>query len=94
MSDKDIFKRLVDKGCALGLEKWVVEDVARYVIGHAPLGGYLEAVICNDLKGAFSRADETSMAEMPGLVKFLWNYVPSSCWGSKENYEMWLREES
>jgi len=52
-------------------------------------GGFLTAVLENDLKGAVARADHMNLAKLPEIVQwFTWN-APSSCWGSPEKVEAW-----
>ena len=53
------------------------------------LGGFLRAVLSNDLVGAFSQADDKNAASMRGWVLFLYNYAPSLCYGSPERVAQW-----
>lgn len=52
-------------------------------------GGFMTAVICNDLKDAVSRADCDNIQVIPQIVMYLYNCVPASCWGSPENFSNW-----
>ena len=54
-------------------------------------GGFLQAVICNDLKEAFGRADEDNTRAMKEIVSWFYNEAPSDCWGSREKMEAWIR---
>lgn len=67
-----------------GLENWI-----RY--GIEP-GGFLYAVLTNDLRGAMNRGDETSRKYLFGIVSWLWNRAPAACWGSPETVELWASE--
>lgn len=58
------------------LERWVEN-------GLYP-GGFLTAVLCNDLFGAVARADSSNMAALADITKFVYNEMPSSSWGSAE----------
>lgn len=60
-----------------------------YNIGQ-PVGSFLEAVLCNDLRGACRRADSNSRAGLFNVVGFLWNVYPHNIWGSVENVAKWL----
>ncbi|OFZ82696.1 MAG: hypothetical protein A2603_02680 [Bdellovibrionales bacterium RIFOXYD1_FULL_55_31] len=62
-----------------------------FVHGHIP-GDFLTSVLENDLLEAVTRADEDSFSGLRGLVIFLWNYTPSSAWGSRENVGQWVEE--
>lgn len=67
-----------------------IESLKRYVTEGVPVGGFLEAVISNDLKEACGRADDENIKVIPVYVSWLYNEAPSTCWGSKERYEAWL----
>ena len=64
----------------------------RYVSEGIPPGSFLIALLCNDLKAAFSRADDINIANMYAIVKYCYNNIPSRCWGSPEATEEWLGE--
>jgi hypothetical protein len=68
----------------------MVGAVRRYIMQGIPPGSFLTAVLCNDLREAFSRADDDNSAAMRGWVQFLYNYAPSGCWGSPDRYAAWL----
>lgn len=67
-----------------------------YVEHHVPVGSFLTAVICNDLKQAVQQADDVNLVNIPAFVEYLYNHAPSECWGSKEKHNNWLssRENS
>lgn len=61
-----------------------------YVEKRLQPGGFLAAVLCNDLKESVSRADEEALACIPHIVAYLYNDVRADCWGSPEKYRAWL----
>lgn len=63
--------------------------IDRYLQHGITPGGFLTAVITNDLAGAFNRADAISRHYLFDIVKYFWNYAPSSCWGSSEAMNEW-----
>lgn len=63
-----------------------------YVTDHVLPGGFLSAVLRNDLLDAFNRADDESMAAMPNLVKWLYNCAPSPCWRSADAVRRWTEK--
>lgn len=63
----------------------------RYVNDGLHPGGFLTAVITNDLFGAVSRADEWNQQALPGIVMFMFNAMPAASIGSTENMEYWMR---
>ena len=68
-----------------------MRDAARlYIEKGIPPGSFLQAVICNDLFGAFRRADDINQAAMLAWVRFFYNEAPSGCWGSAEHFSDWL----
>lgn len=71
----------------------MVESIDRYVNDHIPTGGFLYAVLCNDLHGAVSRADAVNTGRLADFVFYLHNYVPHECWGSPEKVRAWLEQE-
>ena len=61
----------------------------RYIEKGIIPGDFLQAVICNDLKESFGRADEGNIARMFDIVSFFYNEVPHHIWGSKERMTAW-----
>lgn len=61
----------------------------RYVEeGYNP-GGFLSAVLCNDLMGAVARADSENIRALKDICMFVHNRLPSDCWGSAANMAAW-----
>jgi len=57
--------------------------------GYHP-GGFLTAVLCNDLKEACVCADEDSARALRDVVVWLHNYAPPICYGSSDRVEGWI----
>lgn len=53
-------------------------------------GGFLTAVLSNDLQDAVARADEHNIRIIPDIVYVLYNDYPSGMWGSREAVREWL----
>lgn len=68
----------------------ILESLTRYVEIGCPVGDFLQAVIANDLVEAFSRADHHSTDAMAAIVGFVYNELPSNCWGSRAVYRAWV----
>lgn len=66
------------------------DAVLRYVEDGIEPGGFLEAVLCNDLKGAIMRADPTNKAIISNWVDFVIWELPGSCHGLVEKYQNWI----
>lgn len=54
-----------------------------------PTGGFLQAVLCNDLMTAVGRADPTSFSCLKEICLYVYNELPSPCWGSAEKLQAW-----
>jgi hypothetical protein len=63
-----------------------------YVDEHRAPGNFLTAVICNDLKEAVARADEVNAKLLREYVRWFYNEAPAQCWGSKENFQNWIKQ--
>jgi hypothetical protein len=68
-------------GLRYGLYLWVKE-------GQVP-GQFLSAVLANNLSGAIAHGDADNARILSQYVRFLYNWCPSSCWGSKEKMQGW-----
>lgn len=68
------------------------EGAAEYVERRLPPGGFMYAVLCNDLTGAIGKADEDNLAAIVQWAHWLWWDIPSQCWGSPAKVEAWLAE--
>ena len=66
----------------------------RYIENRIPPGGFLMAVLSNNLVEACSRADSINRERLFDIVSFLYNEVPSVCWGSPEKVKAWLKGNS
>lgn len=80
----DIRKALLDRALVRldhSLQMWVL-------LGRAP-GSFLTAVLCNDLKEAYNRADQSNTAAMPRIVGALTWGLPAQSWGSVERFDAW-----
>lgn len=69
----------------------ILYEIHRYVVGHRETCGFLRSVLENNLRGAFMEADDYNFKTMGYIVKYLWNYAPADCWGSKEIVCQWLK---
>ena len=56
--------------------------IERYVNERIPPGGFLTAVLSNDLAGAVARADMYNREALSDIVQYIYNRVPASAWGS------------
>ena len=75
---------------AYDIPGYMYEGIYRYVEHRILPGSFLEAVLCNDLKEAVARADGQNIRRLPEYVRFLFNEVPTNCWGSPQAVKEWL----
>lgn len=64
-----------------GLQRYIEQ-------GEIP-GGFLQAVIANNLCESFGRADEVNRVRMFDIVNFMHNEAPGQCWGSPAKMKAW-----
>lgn len=68
----------------------IIEGIRQFADKGIPPGDFLWAVLSNDLKEAFGRADEGNIAAMFGIMSYCYNEIPSDCWGSIQKVNAWL----
>ena len=67
------------------------DAILRYIEDGIRPGSFLEAIISNDLKGAFMRADHINSEHIKDFVEYMYWHTPSSCQGSQEAFENWVQ---
>lgn len=68
------------------------EPLRRYVERGEIPGGFLTAVLENNLVDAFGYADETNRARLHDFALWLWNECPRAAWGSRGQVEAWAEK--
>lgn len=66
-------------------------SLMEYVNTGRPTGGYLEAVIANDLVDAVARADAGNLIALKATALAIYNSAPSACRGSRDAYKNWIK---
>jgi len=79
---------------AAGVPHHVIDGLSLYVLLGIQPGHFLTAVLENDLRESFARADEECRRGLFALVCFLYNGIPARAWGSPERVEQWLDTRS
>ena len=69
-----------------------LDGLQRYIEHRIPTGGFLRAVLENDLREACAMADDENVKVIPIYVNWLYNEAPSACWGSPEKVANWLAD--
>ena len=73
-----------------GVPSHTIDPLLRYIMDGLEPGGFLMAVLSNDLMEACGRADEMNGRYLKAICTFLYNYAPSECKGSPERVGQWL----
>lgn len=69
------------------------ESIDMYVEHHIPTGGFLQAVLENNLCGAVGHADEENLRDLKEIVGYIYNEIPAIAWGDRSTVQKWLNEE-
>lgn len=72
------------------IPEMTLQSLRLYVDEGVPTGSFLRSVLSNDLFGAFERADQGNRDAIGLLVTYIYNEIPSECWGTREHYHQWL----
>jgi len=67
--------------------------IERYLEHGLAPGGFLTAVIENDLRGACYRADDQNIKAIPAIVAWFYNHAPARSWGFENAVTKWCKRE-
>lgn len=70
----------------------ILDAITDYAEHHRPQGGFVMAVLENDLMQAMGRADEHSLRGLFDIVRFVRWEIPADCHGSPEKVRAWLED--
>ena len=68
----------------------ILDSINRYVEHGLEPGGFVKAVLSNDLVGAFKQADTDAEAGIRDILKYVRWEIPTESWGSPAKVEAWL----
>ena len=69
------------------------EGLDRYAKNRIHTGGFLRAVLANDLFESFARADLENRADLFEITSYIYNELPAICWGSYDIVVAWLAKD-
>lgn len=89
------YARFWDEGVEQKFQNWpidqsLVNSLAMYVKERVPTGGFLRAVLENDLLDAVNRADLVNQMQLRNIANFVRTAVPAVAQGSPEKVIRWL----
>lgn len=84
------YEELINDGFYGKIPLATLQTLIDYVDDGMPLGGFLNAVLLNDLQGAFALSDDENQRAMNEIVKFVYNEMPAPSHGSQERVEKWM----
>ena len=73
-------------GCPVQLQ----EAFRRYINERIPTGGFLRAVLENDLRTAVALADPINLGALRNIVAYAYEEIPAVAWGSRTAVAAWL----
>lgn len=89
---KEYLAKKIEENIEL-LPEHMRDGIRLYVLEQCEPGGFMTAVLENDLKGAVARADHINKRALTQIVEYCMWTLPSNCWGSPEKVSAWLRPE-
>ena len=89
---KENFESYMSKAIEMGVKNSTASGLAWYITAGDEPGGFLKAVLSNDLMNAFGRADTGNSFSMQNIVSFLYNVAPIGCHGSEEKMIRWIKK--
>lgn len=75
------------------IPKHTQDALEDYLIRGYPPGGFLTAILTNDLYRAVASADHANKTNITAITDWVLNYAPERSWGSPDMVQMWLDDE-
>jgi hypothetical protein len=72
-----------------GVPDHLWDGLLDYIVLHEAPGSFLSAVLSNDLRRSFERADSRSSAALASIVSWVYSMAPAKCWGSPSRFDEW-----
>ena len=82
-----------DKAARAKIPLGVYLSLRRYADDRVPTGGFLRAVLSNNLERSIAKADLANLKVLPDIVRYMYNHMPGNCWGSSARVDAWLNNE-
>lgn len=75
------------------IKESTIQTLLNYVLHRFQPGGFVTAVLVNDLMESIGRADKENRETLPAICTYIYNELPANCWGSYEIVTQWLNCE-
>jgi len=72
-----------------GVPEHTAASLALYYVAGVEPGGFLTAVLSNDLSESLGRADEENRVHLFETVSFIYNRLAGLSWGSADKMKCW-----
>ena len=69
--------------------EYTIEALNNWAQFGLPPGGFIAAVLANDLSDAVDRADQDNEAALVDIVRYVINELPMDCWGTDAKIAAW-----
>jgi hypothetical protein len=89
-SNQDMLEEGLTEEYYATLPPTMLAPLYAYVLDGVPPGGFLTAVITNDLSGAITKADIANFKHLRRWVLFFHWHTPSACHGSQAHMDAWI----
>ena len=73
-----------------GIPHYMHGAIIRYYENGIAPGSFLEALINNDLKETFGRADDTNIKRIRSYIMWFYNEAPAGSWGYDGAVDKWI----
>ena len=74
-----------------GISKWLLAEINNYVVKGELYSEFIHALLTNNLKESFARADDGNADNMKHIVWYLYREIPSDAWGNEEKINSWMK---
>ena len=74
----------------MSIKQETIDSLRRYADEKTPTGGFLRAVLENNLMESFGRSDTGNRESMFEICEYIYNEMQLACHGSPEKVKKWL----
>lgn len=83
---------LIDHAHQVGVPEHNIDGLVLYIQQGIEPGGFLRAVLENNLMESCGRADIENRFALFNICTFIYNYAPHNCHGSPDRVKAWLEK--